>query len=391
MLSQIGQVSQTSQDGQVSQMKRQVTTLEHRLSQPLFDKRDPEPGIKKIITYLLKADASQQEVAEMIQLMRSYHAYKYALECEEVGVILEQNREEWRLRKDLDDFISTSAGDFNLNDCYQVAGAQSKTEKARVRQILHRMSEKNILKKHGSKAGIYRKVENEVDRIEWMDAESTEFPLILPLGIHNYVKIQPKNLIVVAGSANSGKTAFLLNIVKDNMFGIDDAVFKDYKDKDLKPYTINYFSSEMSENEFKERITNFGDPSPENWTFNAFNRCGNFADVIDPDAINIIDFLELHDEFWKVGGMMKDIYEKLDKGIAIIALQKNPGAKVGRGGSATMEKPRLYISMEAGKLCLEKAKNWRHSSHNPNNMICEYKLVKGAVFIKEGMWDWRRD
>ena len=274
------------------------------------------------------------------------------------------------LKTEVVNLICDMSGDISVTDCYTALQVVTKQEKANLRQILHRLTQENVLKKQGVKAGVYRIVQNDLEEINWLEAETDEFDIELPLGLNQLVKIMPKNLIVLAGSPNSGKTGFLLNIVKDNMF----------------KYNINYFSSEMSEGEFKDRITKFGSPSPREWKFNAYNRCANFADVIKPDDVNIIDFLEIHDEFWKVGGMMRDIYEKLDKGIAIIALQKAKGASAGRGGHATLEKPRLYLNMEPGKITVEKGKNWRYQTVNPNGMSCTFKLVQGCKFIKECDW-----
>ena len=56
----------------------------------------------------------------------------------------------------------------------------------------------------------------------------------------------PKNIIVVAGTPNAGKTAFLLNVVQMNMSG---------------KMPIHYFSSEMGSMEFKGRLQKFDLPS----------------------------------------------------------------------------------------------------------------------------------
>src|SRR6185369_10389855 len=117
--------------------------------------------------------------------------------------------------------------------------------------------------------------------------------------------------------------------------------------------------------------------------------CSNFADVIQPNEVNIIDFLEIHDEFWKIGSLLKDLYEKLDKGICIIALQKKRGSDTGKGGDVTREKPRLYLAMEDGKLCIEKGKNWKHEGVNPNNLQIGFKLVHGSKFIEQGAWQYK--
>jgi len=274
------------------------------------------------------------------------------------------------LKGEIMEILSVTSGDISVTDCYTALQVVTKTEKAAVRQILHRLTQEKVLNKQGSRAGMYRIVDNDLERLDWRNASGDEFPINLPLGVGEYVKIMPKNLVVVAGSPNSGKTAFLLNILRSNMYN----------------YNINYFSSEMSECEMHDRLSKFSDVPINKWRFEAYNRSSNFADVIVPEDINIIDFLELHDEFWKVGSMFKEIYEKLTTGIAIIAIQKKSGAKVGKGGEITLEKPRLYLSMENGKIKIEKGKNWRHVGVNPNNLARTFKLVQGCKFVSEGDW-----
>jgi hypothetical protein len=147
----------------------------------------------------------------------------------------------------------------------------------------------------------------------------------------------------------------------------------------------------MSNTEMRGRLKNFGQPLEfwKNDNFKVYDRCSNFADVIRPDEINIIDFLEIHDEFWKVGSLLKELYEKLNKGICIIALQKKRGADTGKGGDVTREKPRLYLTMESGVITIEKAKNWKQEGVNPNNLKREFKLVAGSKFLPTTEWEYK--
>jgi hypothetical protein len=183
----------------------------------------------------------------------------------------------------------------------------------------------------------------------------------------------PKNIIVVAGESNAGKTAMLLNIAAKNM--IDHEVF--------------YFSSEMGGAELKERLSNFTESVPfELWKKCTFiERANDFDVAIRPNAVNIIDFLEIHDEFYKIGGFIKKIFDKLDKGIAIIAIQKNKGRDDGLGGARSIEKARLYLSMAPGVVKIIKAKNWVSSMVNPNGMTKRYKLAKGMIFKEDSDWE----
>ena len=285
------------------------------------------------------------------------------------------DKKERNITQEIREWVLSSNDVFLSSDVVKCLHLSSREEMKHVSKVLARLCTENIIEKYGNRNGQFRIIDDKLEEIDWLRADDSEFDLALPLGIGKYVKVMPKNLIVVAGSPNSGKTAFLLDIV-----------FKNIKTK-----RINYFSSEMSNAELKGRLLAFGHPLEE-WfseNFKAFDRCSNFADVIRPDDVNIIDFLEIHDEFWKVGALMKEMYEKLVKGIAIIALQKKRGSDTGKGGDVTREKPRLYLTMEGGKLCIEKGKNWRLEGVNPNGLQIDFKLVNGSRFMEASEWAYK--
>jgi len=83
---------------------------------------------------------------------------------------------------------------------------------------------------------------------------------------------------------------------------------------------------------------------------------------------------------------LKQIHEKLGSGIAIVALQKDPKAAQGRGGTFSLEKPRLYLNIDAGKITIRKAKNWTNPEQNPNGLTMDFKIVGGCKFMPLGMW-----
>ena len=145
-----------------------------------------------------------------------------------------------------------------------------------------------------------------------------------------------------------------------------------------------YFTSEFGGDELRERLEPFGHPMNE-WNKIVFaERSRDFQDVIDPDGLNIIDYLEVGDggEFFKMGIQIKRIYEKLRQGVAIIGLQKKSGTDFAYGGEMTAEKPRLYVTLENHTLRIKKAKLWK-GDRNPNGMSRRFKLFKGANFIWE--------
>jgi len=269
-----------------------------------------------------------------------------------------------RIRK----WIGETEGTFKGTDIDIELSLGTKKDKANRKKILQRFCKNDIIERTGKIQNCFRVIENQCDNIEWQEAKPIPFDINIPLGIDGFAKVFPGNLIVVAGEANAGKTAFLLNLAGMN----------------IRKHKVYYFSSEMGAEEFKIRIDEFD--NKENFLNNNFmakERSGNFSDVIRPNDINIVDFLECHDEFYKIGGWLKKITDKLNNGVAIVAIQKNPGSGYGLGGARSIERARLYISMEPGKIIIKKVKIYRHKDINPNGFELEFKLACGCKFIPD--------
>jgi hypothetical protein len=204
--------------------------------------------------------------------------------------------------------------------------------------------------------------------MNFLEADETPIEIRLPFGLNKLVELMEGSLVVVAGESNSGKTALLLNLIRQN--------------QDL--HETHYFNSEMSAGELKKRLGKF-DHLLSSWKFHAWERSDHFADVIRPDALNVIDFLEISEDFFKVGGQLAAIHRKLGKGIAVVALQKNPGVELGLGGARSLEKARLYLSMGPGMIRVVKAKLWA-SAQNPSGLQRSFKLVDGCKFVETSGW-----
>ncbi len=278
------------------------------------------------------------------------------------------------LSREVDKWISLTDGDFSLTECYTaLQNLKSLTNtytKNNLHQIFHRLSKKGTIQKSGNKNGVYRRVDDAAEEIDWWNAESKPLALKFPLDVLDHVAVYPKNIVIIAGEPNAGKTAFLLNVARLN--------------KDLMQVT--YLSSEMGAIELKTRLSKFDAPLLE-WKKVRFkDRSSNFADVIDPDNITIIDFLEITEDFYRIAALIKEIYDKLNHGVCIIAIQKNRNTDIGRGGQLGLEKARLYLAMESGKLKIVKAKAWAKEGINPNGLIKKFKLVQGSKFIDDSPW-----
>jgi len=270
---------------------------------------------------------------------------------------------------DFREWVVLTSGVFLLTDAHKELTLLTRAEKQCLYVGAERLCKEGIIEKYGNKRGQYRKVEATVEAINYLNAELKKIDLKLPFDIDNNVNIYPKNIIVIAGAPDAGKTALLLNVVEMNM----------------TKHKIFYFSSEMGEQEFKLRLSKF-DRDIKTWNFYPFERVSNFADVVKPDDINIIDYLEVHEDFWRIGGMIREIYDKLRKGIALIAIQKDKDKEYGLGATRGLEKARLYLTMNPNEIKIVKAKNWADPTKNPNGMKLNFKLFKGCKFSTTSEW-----
>jgi len=282
-------------------------------------------------------------------------------------------RKERSLARDFLDWLETTSGVFTISEVAMALGIKDPKGRANLYVIASRLVKDKVIERHGGQSGKYRKIEESLELIDWKNAPVDPVKLTFPLEVHERADLYPGNIVIIAGESNSGKTAMLLNLIKMNM----------------DHWPIHYFNSEMGQTEMKKRLENFGEGV--DWKFEAYARSDGFADVIVPDALNIVDFMECYDNFWTIGGWIRDIHKKIGKGICIIAIQKNRGQEHGRGGEIALEKPRLYLTISrdyernVGVLKIVKAKNF-HGHINPNGMIQEFKLVNGSDFIPQGVW-----
>ena len=269
------------------------------------------------------------------------------------------------LAGEIEAWISATERDISVSDCDKEFGITTKQDKGNRRLIFKRLLDRNFIERVGNKEGVYRRQDKRLEIIDIYTEQGNCIEVKWPFEIERLYRALPKNIIMVAGCPDSGKTAFCLDFVRLN----------------LAKHDICYFSSEMGAAELRDRLSKFPDTTLETWrTCNFYERSNNFADVIEPDKINIIDFLEICSDTWKVGEYLKAIHDKLKTGIAVVAIQKKIGQDLGRGAEFSLEKARLYLSMDRGKAKIIKCKNWVNTQISPVGLEIEYKLVAGCVF-----------
>jgi len=266
-------------------------------------------------------------------------------------------------------WVKSTTGDFSLQDIRNELGIESDEGKGHLRVIMFHLRKDAIVQSVGKRDGVYRLIDDELIPMKLSGANPHKvLDLRFPFELERFVRIYRKNVIILFGSKSAGKTAFLINLAKMNM----------------GRFPIVYFNSDMGEEEFRMRLDKFEDLNIEEWDelIELYPRCLNFEDVIKADYINIVDFLEIFDEFYRIGEPIQKMASKLNNGILIVAIQKNPNVEVGLGGQRAMEKAKLVLSLDPGKIKIIEAKNWQEGIiSSPKGRMWTYKLIGGARIL----------
>lgn len=178
-----------------------------------------------------------------------------------------------KITSELREWVELQTGYFFVTNCYRELHLLQKEQQSAARVVISRLVKDGVLDKHPTESGRYRRVENQAEARDFLSVSNSCLDVKWPFEIERLYRAMPKNIIIVAGCPDSGKSAFCLDFVRLNM----------------GKHEIYYFSSEMGAIELRDRLSKFDMPL-ENWKRCKFmERSSNFADVVRPDAVNIIN------------------------------------------------------------------------------------------------------
>lgn len=289
------------------------------------------------------------------------------------SVLSRCERKERNLTEDLRRWIDLTSAYFSLTEAYdplQILTSQKNT----VHQIMHRLVKEGYVERHPNKNGIYRRIDREIEFMDFANADVENYvDLNLPVALHSKTKIFPKGVVVIAGVSGMGKTLFAFNAIAEN-FG---------------KFPIYYFNSEMGPEMLKMKLSYFPIPMTDwnknmkvidQWDFN------NIPDKIQPDAFNVVDYLEPEGEkAFNIHGVISSIIRRLNKGTALIAIQKKPGAQMGTGGIYSIKAATLAIALDWGKIEIVKNR-FREADQMPSLTKINFEVHQGYKFVKVGGW-----
>jgi hypothetical protein len=342
----------------------------------------------------------------------------------------EESKEEGLTAK-IRNFIEEAPGFFTLYELDRELNISADERKSRS-VILNRFAEQGKIER-GNQRGVWRICNSKAKKMNFFKRDKTSIALPLPLDLGSYVKVKPRNIIIVAGSPNAGKTAFALNVVHgilnshasklSDLTGIDTSrnsvlsnnylisatkgpdskplsvLINEQINKTSKPISVNFFNSEMGSDEMIERLDEFPggvESFTEHDNFNAYERAMDFQDVLDPNGINVIDYLQIHDKFWMIADKISKIHQALKTGVAVICIQKKSESSFARGGEFGIELARLALALDNnspyGHVCtVVKNKIPMDTRNNLNGLSRDYKLGGGACIKSVSEWRYIKD
>lgn len=356
----------------------QETTNDHK-DHNMFEDGRRDNDLFHTANCLVKGGMPESEIFQVLENLIISWGEKPSRKWIETKIISALKRDEARERNISDEvreWVLTTSGHFLTTDCHKELQLTTRPAMKAANMALLRLCEgaPPVLEKYGQRRGCYRCVDR---NIEFMDFENADIEnsidLFLPLGLHNKTKIFPKGIIVIAGVSGMGKTLFAFNSIAENM----------------GRFPIFYFNSEMGPEALKQKLSNFPIPITDwvknmkvidQWDFY------NIADKIQPDAFNVIDYLEPEgDKPFNIHGIISAIIRRLNKGTALITIQKKPDAKMGTGGIYSIKAATLALALDWGKIEIVKNR-FREADPMPNAAKINFEVHQGYKFVKKGDW-----
>lgn len=278
------------------------------------------------------------------------------------------------IANEIEEWVNTTEGNFKTTESHKELLITTKEEKKAAMMAFLRLKDKGIIEKVGNSHGCYRRIDRSIEYMDFASADIENYvDLRLPLGLHAKTNIYPKGVIVIAGVSGMGKTLYALNSIADNM----------------GRFPAFYFNSEMGPEALKKKLSHFpiqmtdwvkGMKVIDNWDFN------NISDKVQPDAFNVIDYLEPEgDRPYNIHGVISAIIRRLNKGMALIMIQKKPGATMGTGGIYSIKGATLAISMDWERIEIVKNR-FREADMMPSLNKINFEVHQGYKFVKVGGW-----
>lgn len=267
------------------------------------------------------------------------------------------------LAQEVRGLIESSSGVIMSSYVYSCLQVSTRKDKKNISAIMVRLEKEGIIKRTGRVGGEYRIISNVCETKDWKTAVSSSVDIVLPLGLSECVKVRPGSILCFAAKPNVGKTAMAMDFIRNN----------------CNSHKTKYYTSETDESEFNERAAARDDLSKWNVEFIDGWISADIQDIVDTEAINVIDYLEPPGgDFTQMANKLTEIQHNLKTGIAVIFIQVR-GDGDGVGGAGMKEKPQFYCKMKVKdfpvlEMEIIKCKSMNYGYKNPYRLTTEFKV-----------------
>lgn len=279
----------------------------------------------------------------------------------------------------LKEFILISDGQFTIDDVMRELNLLSNRRNA-VKCALSDFAKEGLVERQGLRSGTYTPIRSTGLMMNdiVLNASTKPIQINLPLAIESMLNAYNRNLIVIQGLSNTGKTAFLMEIARLNK-------------KNFSP--IKYINTEMDASEIKDRIERRNIDLEDFLSYVQFflvkstHMSGAIRYEIEPNGLNLVDYLHLEDATLMATEMDK-IQERLDNGIAVVAIQKYFGKDMGYGGHGVKNRARLVIDLSKDVVTLKKVKSpkfW-HKEIRLDEAYRKFEYAKDGSIKPKSPW-----
>jgi len=281
------------------------------------------------------------------------------------------------IKRDIYNWVDEAHGTFFSHEIDKELDIPDKKYRSKLLKLLEKEGK---IEKCKDRPGKWRKVDQSRLPMEWWRADNSPIEIRLPLGIHKYVKVFKKTIIVFAGAADSGKSTACFETAMLNM--------------DLFPQIDLYFS-EMHEEEVKDRFVRSGNSEEYiRQHINVIQKWSDFGDAINPDGFSIIDYLKAPvGDSKMVGDWLTNIKRRLKNGVCIVAIQKQTFNEWGYGGEPTLWDPSIYVALNHGiAKCIKGRPAWDRKEQLVDKVIeFDANESEGLKLIEKGRWHYEGD
>lgn len=286
------------------------------------------------------------------------------------------------LTEEIRELVVTTNGHITTTNCHQWLQLTTRKEKKAANMALLRLVDEGILEKNGNHAGTYRKVDRDFTIADLKNVNRVKLDIKLPFGMEKFVSVKPGNVILFQGYRGAGKSTLLYECARLNC------------DK----YPVYFFSYEADDEEFLDTVEQHNYTTIDEWQkINFSDNATNYIDIIQPDAINILDYIKPGGKYqiYEIPQILDQIRDKLNKGVAFVALQKNKDKLVGLGGEQVEGPPRIVCNIDIVKKnisrllirkCKSKGPRAKEQRLNPEDGYIEFKTFDGINLTTVTDW-----